>query len=185
MTPKVIPNLITVFRILLVIPMVWLLSQRQYAAVLGLFAVAGLSDALDGYLARRFGWFTRIGAVLDPLADKLLMVSSYLTLGVLGMLPPWLVALVILRDVVIVTGAAAYRSLFGEIEMQPMFISKANTALQVLLVLLVLFSAGLQPLPAAVLEGSILAVAITTVASGIGYVWTWSRRAIRQAARRP
>lgn len=177
MTAKVIPNLITSFRILLVIPLVWLLAADRYGAVLVLFAVAGLSDAVDGHLARRFGWMSRLGAVLDPLADKLLMVSAYLTLGLIGALPVLLVGLVLVRDLVIVGGALAYHLLIGRVEMEPTLVSKANTALQVLLVLLVLFSRGIQPLPPVLLDGVMLAVAASTVASGVNYVWIWSRKA--------
>ncbi|WP_303900951.1 CDP-alcohol phosphatidyltransferase family protein [Thiohalomonas denitrificans] len=177
MSPKAIPNLITLFRILLVIPLIGLLINRQYGMVLGLFAVAGASDALDGFLARRFGWSSRLGALLDPLADKLLMVSSYITMGLLGMLPAWLVILVILRDIVIVSGATAYQFLIGRVEMEPTLISKANTALQVLLVLLVLFSLAMQALPEAMIDGMVLAVAVTTVWSGLKYVGIWGRRA--------
>ncbi|SCZ62836.1 CDP-alcohol phosphatidyltransferase family protein [Thiohalomonas denitrificans] len=177
MNPKAIPNLITCFRILLVIPLVALLVDRQYGMVLALFAVAGASDALDGFLARRFGWSSRLGALLDPLADKLLMVSSYITMGLLGMLPAWLVALVILRDIVIIGGAAAYQFLIGQVEMEPTLVSKANTALQVLLVLLVLFSFAIQALPGPFINGIVMVVAVTTVWSGFKYVGIWGKRA--------
>ncbi len=180
MNPKVIPNLITLFRILLVIPLIGLLSCRHYGMVLGLFAIAGASDALDGFLARHFGWSSRLGALLDPLADKLLMVSSFVMMGLLGLLPLWLVSLVILRDIVIVSGATAYQFLVGRVEMEPTLISKANTALQVLLVLLVLFSLGVQSLPDGVIDGVILAVAVTTLWSGFKYVWIWGWRARRR-----
>jgi cardiolipin synthase len=95
-----IPNIITVFRFLLVPPLVLLLLNHQYGAALIVFGVAGFSDALDGFLAKRYGWSSRMGALMDPLADKLLLVSSFVTLGWLGWIPLWLVALVILRDVI-------------------------------------------------------------------------------------
>ena len=103
-----IPNIITVFRFLLVPPVVLLLLNHRYGAALIVFGVAGFSDALDGFLAKRYGWSSRMGAIMDPLADKLLLVASFVTLGWLGLIPPWLVALVILRDVVIVIGAMIY-----------------------------------------------------------------------------
>lgn len=178
MIGRAIPNAITLLRILLAFPLVWLLLERQHALVLMLFAVAGASDALDGFLARRFDWGSRLGALLDPLADKILLVSAYLTLGWTGQLPAWLVGLVVLRDVVIVSGAALYRLVIGRVEMAPTMISKANTALQVLLVLATLVSLGVQRLPPLLLDGIILSVVATTVASGAHYVWSWSCKAV-------
>ena len=92
---RYIPNILTGFRILLVPAVVMLMLEDEFLPALVLFAVAGFSDAVDGYLARRYDWTSRIGGLMDPLADKLLMVSSYLTLGWLGLIPSWLVALVI------------------------------------------------------------------------------------------
>ena len=99
MKPSDIPNLITVFRFLLVPPLVWLLLNDRFGAALVVFGVAGFSDGLDGFLAKRFHWTSRIGALLDPLADKLLLIASFVTLGWLGWIPVWLVVLVCLRDV--------------------------------------------------------------------------------------
>ncbi|MDH5784724.1 MAG: CDP-alcohol phosphatidyltransferase family protein [Chromatiales bacterium] len=177
MKARYIPNLICILRILLVPPVVILMLGGDFALALLLFAIAGVSDGLDGYLARRFDWRSRLGAILDPLADKLLMVSSYTTMGWLGLLPWWLVVLVLLRDVVIIGGALIYHHLCGYVEMAPTLISKANTVLQIMLVLLVMIiQAGLS-LPEFVLTLFIAAVAITTLWSGINYVWEWSRRA--------
>ncbi|MCW8839927.1 MAG: CDP-alcohol phosphatidyltransferase family protein, partial [Gammaproteobacteria bacterium] len=133
MKPRHIPNLISVLRIMLVVPIMVLLARGEYLLVLMLFVVAGLSDSLDGYLARRFDWRSQLGALLDPLGDKFLLVGVYLVLGWNGLLPGWLVGLVILRDVVIVSGALAYRRLCGELTMEPTLISKANTLLQIVL----------------------------------------------------
>jgi cardiolipin synthase len=180
-----IPNLITFSRILLVGPVVWLLAAREFTAVLLLFGVAAASDALDGYLARRFDWGSRLGALLDPIADKLLLVSSVVTLGWLGLLPWWLVLLVVARDLIIVGGAFAYQLLVGEVEMAPTLLSKANTALQVAVVLLLLFAHGLQPLPRAVLDGVMYGLAVTTLASGGHYVWSWANKALRAKGRTP
>src|SRR3990172_3309285 len=102
---KDIPNIISLLRMALVPPVVILLLNGYYGWALLVFVSAGLSDGLDGYLAKRFGWRSRLGAILDPLADKLLLVASYLTLGWLGQLPLWLVAVVVGRDIVIVAGA--------------------------------------------------------------------------------
>lgn len=177
MKARDIPNLICIVRILLVAPVVVMLLRGEFATGLLLFAVAGASDGVDGYLARRFDWRSRLGAILDPLADKLLMVSSYATLGWLGQLPLWLVALVLLRDVVIIGGALAYHRLCGELEMAPTYISKANTLFQILLVLLVMAVAAGMSLPQWGIGALIVIVAATTLLSGSHYVWEWSRRA--------
>ena len=116
---KSLPNIISTLRIFLVVPTVYFLLHDQYSYALLLFVIAGLSDGLDGFLARRYGWTTRLGSFLDPLGDKLLMTATYFVLGWLGDLPVWLVAVVIGRDVVIVLGALAYRLLVQDISMKP------------------------------------------------------------------
>ncbi|MCP3664233.1 MAG: CDP-alcohol phosphatidyltransferase family protein [Gammaproteobacteria bacterium] len=172
-----IPNLISVLRIFLTLPVVYLLLMQRFDIALILFAIAGISDGLDGYLAKRNGWVSRLGGILDPLADKVLLVSSYLSLAVVGMIPVWLVILVILRDLVIVTGALVYHFRVSQLEASPSLISKLNTVLQIILVLSVVLDQGMVSLPAIYIQGMIWLVAATTLASGVGYVWVWSRRA--------
>ncbi|MET0103525.1 MAG: CDP-alcohol phosphatidyltransferase family protein [Sedimenticola sp.] len=175
-----IPNLISVLRIFLTLPVVWMLLERQFDIALVLFFVAGVSDGLDGYLAKHYGWTSRLGGLLDPLADKVLLVSSFLSLAVVGMIPVWLVMLVILRDLVIVTGALVYNFRVEELEAEPSMISKVNTVAQIVLVLSVVLDEGLMGLPDLYILAMIWAVAVTTVASGVNYVWVWSHRAARQ-----
>lgn len=177
MKPSDIPNIITAFRLLLVPPVVILLLQDRFAAALVVFGVAGLSDGLDGFLARRYGWRSRLGGLLDPLADKLLMVSSFLTLGWLGWIPLWLVALVILRDLVIVAGAIFYHRRIEHFEAEPTILSKLNTVAQILLVLAVMFSLGVQTLPALWIDMLLYSVVATTLLSGFDYVRIWGMRA--------
>jgi cardiolipin synthase len=172
-----IPNILTAFRFLLVPPVIVLMLKDEFMPALVLFAVAGFSDAVDGFLARRYHWTSRIGGLMDPLADKLLMVSSYLTLGWLGLLPVWLVALVIVRDLVIVTGAVIYNARIEQVEATPSVVSKLNTLAQILLVLSVLFSQAVAALPGWWIDALIYSVLVTIVWSGAGYVWTWGRRA--------
>ncbi|QKT02759.1 CDP-alcohol phosphatidyltransferase family protein [Ectothiorhodospiraceae bacterium 2226] len=172
-----IPNLITGARLLLVPPLIALLWLEQYTAAMVLFLVAGLSDGADGFLARRYGWTSRLGSLLDPLADKLLHVGLYLSLGLLGHLPIWLVALVIGRDVLILAGAAAYRAALGNYRVEPRALSKFNTLMQMVLVLAVIVALGGLPMPAGLIDALIYVVAATTVASGSEYVWIWSGRA--------
>lgn len=184
MKARDIPNLICVVRILLVPPIVVLLLRGEFATVLVLFAIAGGSDGIDGFLARHFDWRSRLGAILDPLADKLLMVCTYASLGWLGMLPWWLVVMVLGRDLLIISGAVAYHRLCGDIEMQPTPISKANTVLQILLVLLVMVAPLGVALPPWAMGAMIACVAGTTLLSGGHYVWVWAHRANRCQGKR-
>ena len=172
-----IPNLITAFRFLLVPPVVLSLLNDRFGTALILFFIAGFSDAIDGYLAKRNNWTSRIGALMDPLADKLLLVSCFVTLGWLGWIPVWLVALVVLRDLVIVSGAVVFHMRVERIEAAPSYISKLNTFTQILLVLAVIFSKGLYELPVLWLDLLVYSVLATTVWSGLDYVMTWSKLA--------
>jgi cardiolipin synthase len=183
MRARDIPNLISLLRILLVLPVIYLLLHREFRYAMALFFVAGVSDALDGFLARHFDWRSRLGGILDPLADKFLLVSVFLCLGWLDALPWWLVALVILRDLVIVGGALAYHLTVEPLQAEPSLISKANTTFQILLALMVVYDLGFSPLPDWAIESMIWLVTFTVVASGIDYVLAWSRRAA--ARRRP
>ncbi len=179
-----IPNLITGLRILLVAPFLWLLLEERYGAALALFVIAGVSDALDGFLAKCHGWTSELGGLLDPIADKLLLMGAILALGWLNELPGWLVALVIARDLVIVGGAVAYHLQVERFHAAPLMISKLNTFMQLLLVGAVIVHYGLAPLPAWLLTSGIYLTALTTVWSGAAYVWRWGRLA-RRKARRP
>lgn len=178
MKPRDIPNLICVMRIILVLPIVWLLLKENYSAAVILFAVAGVSDAIDGYLARHFSWQSWLGSVLDPLADKVLLVACYLTLGWMTLLPLWLVIIVVLRDLVIVTGAWVYHVRISGYIAEPSLISKANTLVQILLVLAIISDAGFWSVPSVLISLLIGLVLLTTVLSGVDYVWRWSKRAI-------
>jgi len=166
-------------RIILVVPIVWLLVQQQFTWALVLFAVAGASDALDGFLARHFHWQSWWGSVLDPLADKLLQISCYITLAWMGHIPIWLVATIVLRDVVIVFGALVYHHRISVFEAEPSIISKFNTFVQIVLILLVVLHIGLYPLPELLLQGMIYLVFVTTLYSGIDYVYRWMQRAVK------
>jgi cardiolipin synthase len=174
MQARHIPNIISVLRIILVPFVLWQLWQQHYLAALALFTVAALSDGLDGILARHYGWTSRLGSVLDPLADKFLQVSSYIMLAWIGQLPWWLAAAVLGRDVVIIAGAMAYHTLIGEYEMHPSLLSKANTLLQIVLAVVVIIHAGVQAIPLWLLWTLIYIVLLSTVSSGVHYVITWT-----------
>jgi len=166
-------------RIILVAPIVWLLIQEQFTMALVLFAIAGASDALDGFLARHFNWQSWWGSVLDPLADKLLQVSCYVTLAWMGHIPYWLVTTIVLRDVIIILGALIYHHRIMEFEAEPSIISKFNTFTQIVLILMVVLHVGLYPLPELLLQGMIYLVFLTTLYSGIDYVYRWAHRAVK------
>jgi cardiolipin synthase len=178
-----IPNLISLLRIALVLPTVAALVNGQYAFALVLFAVAGVSDGLDGYVAKRYHYESRPGTLLDPLADKLLLVATYLVLAWQGLLPMWLMIAVVARDLVILAGAGLYYLLIGAYDMAPTLVSKFNTLTQILLGLLIVFSRGVHELPPQLIEGLIFLVLATTIASGADYVWTWGARALRAKGR--
>ena len=183
-----VPNLVTILRIALVAPAAWFLWHDQVGYALGLIAVAGVSDAVDGELARRFNWRTRFGAIADPTADKLLVVVVFAVLAIQGHLPLWLLAVVVLRDVVIVSGALTYRRLFGHLDIEPTLLSKVNTGSQVvMLILLLMARTGVEPLATVcafiVAPTGFVLVGAFSVISGTQYVVVWSRRA-KLAARR-
>lgn len=171
-----IPNFITVLRILLVFPVIDFMLQRRFGLSLGLFALAGVSDGLDGFLAKHYHWQSRLGSYLDPLADKLLLVSSFLALAWIGLVPFWLLAAVVLRDLVILTGAIAYYFLQEPFEGQPHWTSKVNTFFQLFLVVTLLFSQGVRPLPESLLSSLELVVFATSLVSGSIYVYVWGNR---------
>lgn len=176
MTRRDIPNLISVFRLLLVLPIAYLLYEKQLGFALTLFVVAGISDGVDGYLAKRNDWASGLGAFLDPLADKTLLITSYLVLGWIGLFPLWLVVAVISRDAIIVIGSLAYFVLIGRVEMSPSIISKVNTGAQIALVVMLLLTSifgGLE----AIIEPMAYIIFATTLLSGMDYVWVWGKKA--------
>ena len=172
-----IPNAISILRIVLVAPILWLIVREEYGWALLLFWIAGFSDGLDGYLANRFGWQSWLGAMLDPVADKLLAAGLFITLAWVGLVPVWLSALVILRDVVIVGGATAYHFLIRPVTGEPTTISKLNTALQLLFLLFVLSQAAFGWPEAISITVLGAAIVVTVFVSGIDYVLRWSQRA--------
>ena len=170
-----LPNLITLARLLSVPAALWLIVGQRYGAAFWLFVAAGLSDALDGFIAKRFDFRTRLGALLDPAADKALLAGVYLTLGLGGQLPPWLVGLVILRDVLIVAGFAALHSTAAGRQWRPLYISKVNTLVQLTLVGFVLARLGLGIEAGPVTWLLIVAAGTTTVWSGLAYLMRCAR----------
>lgn len=175
---RYLPNLLSLTRLLLVPVVLSLLLEGRPGPALAVFAAAAVLDALDGWIARHFDAGTVLGGYLDPLADKALLVGTMVTLGVIGWLPPWLVVLVVFRDVLIVGGAVLTVVMGHPLEMRPIGISKVNTAAQAVLAVVVMADRGLawawlDPL----LTVALWTVVATTVASGAAYVYGWARRA--------
>jgi cardiolipin synthase len=179
-----IPNLITLVRILTIVPIAVALMHQRLDATLILFAIAAVSDALDGFLARRFGWQSELGSILDPIADKLLLATVFISLTVLGLAPLWLMAAALARDAIIVSGAAAYRLFIGPLTARPSMVSKLNTLCQAAYVLVVVARAAFAQPPAWGEAALGALVFVTTVVSGIDYVVTYSWRAVAAAAAR-
>jgi len=177
MSLRWLPNAVSLLRIALVAPVLLLILDGKFAWALVLFFIAGFSDGVDGYLSRRFDWHTRLGALLDPIADKLLVAGTFVTLTYTQHIPLWLTAVVVLRDVVIIGGATIYNFFVKPVRGEPTKISKLNTALQLMYLLFVLSRAGFgwpEQISLTVLGAAVL---ITVVISGVDYVWSWSKRA--------
>lgn len=171
-----LPNLLCLARLAAVPVVVWAVIQRDFALALWLFIAAGISDALDGFIAKRFAAESVFGAFLDPVADKVLLVGVYIALVTRDMLPLWLVILVVFRDILIVGGALVVEVVTQRLAMEPLPISKVNTAAQIALAALVLAAAAFAIPADFVVHVVTWVVAATTVASGIAYVVRWTRR---------
>jgi cardiolipin synthase len=177
-----IPNTITALRIVLVIPIALALLHGELVTTLALFVAAAVSDAADGFLAKRFGWQSDIGSLLDPAADKLLLATVFVVLAVLHLIPTWLMAAAVARDLTIVSGAIAYRMCFGPIDMRPSAVSKLNTLCQALYVLGVIARQQFAAPPAWVVVMLGAFTFVTIAVSGIDYVLRYGKAAL-QAAR--
>jgi cardiolipin synthase len=177
MSLRWLPNAVCIVRMALVVPLVIALLNRQFTAALWLLVIAGGSDALDGFLAKTFDWRTRLGSLLDPAADKLLVVSVFVVLTYLGLVPAALTAIVVLRDVVIVFGAVAYQWFIEPVHGEPSSISKLNTACQLAFILFTMANAGYAWPPEISLQILGAAVVFTSITSGLNYVLRWSKRA--------
>ena len=169
-------------RIALVVPIALLLWRQQVMFAFWLMLLAGFTDALDGFLARRYSWQTELGSMLDPLADKFLVAAMYLVFTLQDLIPTWLVVLILGRDVLILMAVGAYRSIFGDLTVNPSLLSKANTAVQILVVLLLMVS----QMPIGELGSDLLKILQTygfpvltslCVTSGSHYLLVWGRHA--------
>ena len=181
MSPKNIPNLITLSRFVLVFPVLWALYAQRHGLALGLFLIAGISDGVDGLLARRYGWRSRFGSIADPLADKFLLLSCFAMLAWLHVIPLWLVAIVFIRDILIIT-AGVYDYVRGRrYEYTATFISKTNTVLQIAFVFFWLLELALVTVPNWLLLLTMYAMLITTLGSLYNYFQMWRKQAFKPA----
>ncbi|UCE31600.1 MAG: CDP-alcohol phosphatidyltransferase family protein [Burkholderiales bacterium] len=174
-----LPNAITVLRALLIPVIVYALATQRYGLGLALFVVQAVSDLADGVIARRWNLRTRFGAIADPVADKLTMLSVTLMLAGDGLVPGWLAAMVIARDVLIVFGAVAYHFLVHELEMAPSWLSKVNTGFEFIVLAAVLADAALLFEAEPWLPTAFVVVGVTIALSGAQYAWEWGLRAVR------
>ena len=169
----IIPNVLTVLRLLMVPLIVVLMIEQQMMWAFILFVIAGITDGVDGFLAKRFDWVTELGAWLDPAADKALLVSIYVTLGIFGVIPAWLVILVVSRDVLIVGGIMLSWMMEQPVRMKPLTISKINTTAQILLAAVILADLGFHLGLGKVTNILILIVATSTILSSVAYLKEW------------
>lgn len=177
-----IPNIICLLRIALIVPLLHAMVAGEQARILVLFSIAAVSDALDGYLAKRFQWTSDLGRFLDPMADKLLLMSVFITAAWLDIAPWWVATVAVARDLVIGVGALVFRLWFGPLRGRPTLISKINTGMQILYLLAVILASAIQLPPREVLDALAVVMVITTVASGVDYVARFVKRALAQAA---
>ena len=169
-----IPNIITMFRIATVPVLILLLHEQNYGWAFLVFLISGISDGLDGFIAKRFDMASELGAILDPLADKALIFSSYLMLMILGDLPFWLFLTVVFRDVLILVGSLIYVAFNGQVKMAPSYLSKLNTFTQIFLVVAILGQKTFGLDYTSFTDYLIYATFITTILSGVHYVWVWA-----------
>ncbi len=170
-----LPNLITIGRLILVPLVIVMIIMGRWQAAFALFAAAGISDAVDGFIAKRFGMASELGAYLDPVADKALIVSIYITLAVVGVIPPWLAILVVSRDIMIVSAVILSWVMEKPVAMAPLVVSKLNTAAQLAFATLILGAHGFGLDPGQAMQVGELVVAVLTLGSMAAYLAFWLR----------
>lgn len=175
---KHIPNALTLFRLGLIVPFLIYLYHHEYSEAFYTFVIAGFTDGLDGWLARFFHWQSTFGSFVDPMADKLLVASSFISLALIGSLPWWLVILVFLRDLCISIGVLVwYWCIQRKLDFEPTLLSKFNTTFQLTLVTLCLFELAYFKFSYYLVDLLICLTAFTTAITFIDYFWTWGRKA--------
>jgi cardiolipin synthase len=175
---KYIPNVLTLFRFTLIVPFLIFIYHHNYNYALYTFILAGFTDGLDGWLARHYHWRSFVGSIVDPMADKLLVIAGFISLALIGIIPWWLVFLVVLKDFTLCMGVIAwYVFVQRKLYFVATWISKVNTTVQLGLVTLCLIELGYYQFNSYFLDSMIYLTAFTTSLTYIDYVWTWSRKA--------
>lgn len=172
-----IPNVLTILRILLILPFAFAVYYAMYQEALLIFFIAGLSDGIDGFLARQFNWKSRFGAIADPLADKLLLITAYIMLVWTQHLPVWLLVLILGRDILIVIGALLYHYFVSHYEIKPSLLGKTCTLIQIIFVLALMIDLAGWPMPDWALVYGLYLVTLITFLSGLHYVSVWGKKA--------
>ena len=173
---KQLANVLTILRLILALPVCLLILNENYSTVLWVAFIAGLSDAADGYLARKLNASSHYGAIVDPLADKALLVSAYVAFAVVGLLPWWVAVILLLRDLLIISGALIYRWKFGRYKMAPSLWGKISTAVQITFALMLLMQQVYPVLPEFSLQVGLWLVILTTFVSGGHYLYIWGEK---------
>jgi cardiolipin synthase (CMP-forming) len=161
----------------MVIPILWVFYHQDYRSALYLFCLASLSDGLDGLLARLLNCTSQFGALMDPVADKLLLMSNFVALAFISRIPGWFAACMVIRDLWIMLGATSYRYLTGSIEYSPIVLSKINTILQLSLIFLILLDLSYIALPTSLINFFLLITLCTSLLSVGQYTWVWGKKA--------
>jgi cardiolipin synthase len=181
MNKRFLPNFITLARLILTVPILYCLGHAHYRTALALFIVAAVSDGIDGYLARRFGWTSNFGTIVDPIADKFLVIFSMGVLASLGQLPLWFFIIVTCRDILILLTAFLVARVVGWNRFAPRYLSKINTVLQLGLILGLLLKLSYFPnIDARIFESLIDILFLTSILTVTDYLWRW-RLTILQA----
>lgn len=176
-----LPNAMTLMRLFLIMPFLYFLSQQKYVDAFYLFVVAGLTDALDGWLARCFRWQSAFGTLIDPIADKLLIASSFIALAIMGHMPWWLVVLVFLRDLAITLGVYAWYIVMEQRPiLSPTYLSKINTVMQLILVIVCLYEQAFGVLSFSLYFILLVITTLTTTLSFLDYAWIWFKKVYLQ-----
>ncbi len=174
------PNAISIFRLIVVLPIAIGITGGEFAISFAIFVVAAISDGLDGFLARRFGWETAFGKVIDPVADKLLLLVTTITLALSGHFPVMVMLLMVAKDLAVVLGVLVYTALAGFPELRPIAVGKVTTVLQLVLIGYVLLTLAVEiPLNHLVTPVLIWIVVVTTILDGCGYLWLWTGKLVR------
>ncbi|MBF0347831.1 MAG: CDP-alcohol phosphatidyltransferase family protein [Magnetococcales bacterium] len=174
-----LPNFLSFLRIFLVPAFIWLVLNDHIHGALVLFVLAGITDALDGFIAEKFNQVTELGKFLDPLADKVLIASGFVTLTINGLIPLWITLIVMTRDLVIVAGAIVFQLLTGSLRMEPLSLSKVNTLMQIVFIAITM-AEDLYPDLSSLKNTLLIIVSITTILSGIIYIFVWTKRAVER-----